>query len=615
MQKVSTLIILALLMISCSGKVKLKKDLEMTKADFQVRPVITNQTIEQNLKESVRVAKDKGPAAVEFMASDLFLKGNDASLNGDSALSALIFKYIVKLRPENIFLRKKYAVELIKNGNLQDAKNQLFFLIEKGDKELVSKAKLLLAGVYTALKEESDSIKIYEEIVYSGSEQHFEACIFLSKAYAKKEKYNSAFDVLNKCEKKDKENKPSYRYYKARIYFEQGNKKAAQKSLVRALKASESHFQSVLLLGHIYEQDDKEEKALKVYKSFLKNNPENYPVLTRYVNLLFARSEMKTVIPYLEKLVELDPENLNLKVRVGVLYTEANRINEAKSIFEEILTKIPNASDKVLYYLASLYQHTEDHEDAIKYYGMITAESPLYFDGNLQIAKILNFLALRDTFTGGKKGERRFKSFIAAKEKRGDLNVELNVILAEYFESLDRPNDAIRVLESLKDDKKFTRAHQYRLAILYEQTKNYKMSDAIMLGMLDENPDNADALNFLGYSMLERGSDIEQAYKFINKAISLKPNDSTIKDSLGWYYYKKGEYKKAYREIKEAWQNLQDDVVVTKHLALVYRAMKKYDKAKEYYVEALKNVESVSEREEVLKELESLENLRLPASQ
>lgn len=133
--------------------------------------------------------------------------------------------------------------------------------------------------------------------------------------------------------------------------------------------------------------------------------------------------------------------------------------------------------------------------------------------------------------------------------------------------------------------------------------------------MLDSNPENADALNFIGYSMLERGGDLEAAYGYIRKAIELKPNDSTIRDSLGWYYYKKGQFEKAYKEIKTAWKDLKDDLVVTKHLALVYKAMKRYDKAKEFYVEALRNVETVTDREELLRELESIETLRYPASE
>ncbi len=609
-------IIISLLLLSfgCAHISNQHKKEKISKADFKVNSIGANEIIEKNLDQAVQDARSKGKTAVEYLASDLFLKGNDASLNGDSALSSIVFKYIVKLKPNDIFLRKKYAVELIKNGSLPEAKEQLFFLIDKGDKSLKSKAKLLLAGVYTALKEEKDAIKLYEEIVYSKGEQHFEACIFLSKAYAKNEKNKLAYDVLDKCEKKDKENRPSYRYYRARIMFEQGNPKGAISYLEKALEADKSHFQTVLLLGHIYEQSEKEQKALKLYKKFLEVEADSYPVLTRYVNLLFATGQMAEVVPYLEKLLEIDPDNLNLKVRLGVLYTETNRINDAKSIFKEILAKVPNSSDKILYYLASLYQHTGDHEDAISYYTKISHESPLFFDGNVQIAKILNFLALKDSLIGSDSAEKRLKKFVLKKKEDKALSIELNVVLAGYFESLDRPLDAIKVLEALKDEDKFTKAHQYRLAMLYEQTKNYKMSDAIMLKMIEKNPKNADALNFIGYSMLERGSDIDEAYKYINRAITLKPNDSTIKDSLGWYYYKKGQYKKAYKEIKAAWQELKDDVVVTKHLALVYRAMKKYDKAKEYYVEALKNVESVSEREEVLKELESLENMRLPAS-
>ncbi|MAE57293.1 MAG: hypothetical protein CME69_00350 [Halobacteriovorax sp.] len=586
-----------------------KEKLKIEKAEL----ISGIQLVEQNLNVATKEAILKGDSARDYLASDLFLKANDASLNGNTDLSSLLFKYIIKLKPKDIFIRKKYAVELIKSNRIEKAKHELDYLIKHGDSDLKEKAKLLLAGVYAALSKKEESKKLYLEIVNSKSDKKFEACIFLSKAYAKEKKIKKSFNILNKCSRSDKENKASYVYYKGRVEFDREKPKRAIKHLKEALKLDKEHYQSALLLGHIYETTEKEGRAIVLYKKFLNDDPMNYAILNRYVNLLFVNNELEEAVPYLERLIEIDPTNLNLKVRLGVIYTEMNNLAGAKSIFKEVLDSVPE-SDKVLYYLASLYQHSEENESAIEYYSKISSESPLFYDSNLQVARILNVMALKDNLIGKSEGEKRLFSFVKKDHESSQLSLELKVVLAEYYESSNRPKDAIRVLEKLSQSDDFSKSHKYRLAILYEQTKDYESSDKIMLNMIKKNPENADALNFLGYSMLERGDDIESAYKYIEKAIKLKPHDSTIRDSLGWYYYKKGEYKKAYKEIKAAWQDLRDDLVVTKHLALVYKALKKYDKAKEFYVEALRNVDSVTDREELLKELESIETLRLPAS-
>ena len=71
---------------------------------------------------------------------------------------------------------------------------------------------------------------------------------------------------------------------------------------------------------------------------------------------------------------------------------------------------------------------------------------------------------------------------------------------------------------------------------------------------------------------------------------------------------------KALEETKKAWELTKNDVTITKHLAMIYQDMREYEEAKKYYVEALKNCKIESERVDVLKSLETLEKVRLPAS-
>ena len=107
---------------------------------------------------------------------------------------------------------------------------------------------------------------------------------------------------------------------------------------------------------------------------------------------------------------------------------------------------------------------------------------------------------------------------------------------------------------------------------------------------------------------------MERAYSLIQKAVNLEPEDGYIRDSLGWYYYKTGQLDKALVEVKKAFELEGSDVVIAKHLAIIYKEMKKYEKAKRYFVEALKNCKLESERQDVMEALQGLKDLRLPAS-
>ncbi|EQC51952.1 tetratricopeptide repeat protein [Bacteriovorax sp. DB6_IX] len=608
--------------VSCSSVQKSPEAIKQKLSEKRVEEIDSYQAalkakanVESRLGSVTDEAIAAGPEAMRYLSTDLFFKANDASLKGDSYSASIIFKYIVKLNPNDIYIRKKYAVELIKSNQLVKAKDELVFLVSNSkDKDLKEKANLLLAGVYSALKNKSKSIKLYKAIVDQTKGEIPEACIFLSKAYVAENKYKRAFSVLDFCRKSSVKNRASFTYFKAKLDFDRNRMKSAIQNLRLSLREDKDHYQSILLLGHIYELKSQNEKALKLYERFIKRKPNSYSVLSKYVNLLFSEGKYEGVIPHLERLLAIDEDNLNLKVRLGVLYTEVGKIDEAKSIFREILKVVPD-SDKVLYYLASLYQQTAENESAIEYYSKISDTSALYHESNIQIAQILNVIAQNDRDSNIKKGEDRFISFINKKSQKSDgLNVELSVILAGYQESNKDFRQAIQTMESVKDVQGFSEGHDYYLAALYERVKEYGKAEAIVRKMLERNPENPHALNFIGYSILERGNDFDKAYEYISKAVKLKPNDGYIRDSLGWYYYKKGDFKNAFKETYKAWKLVQDDVVITKHLALIYKAMNNYDKAKEYYVEALKNCKVESEREEVLRGLEDLESLRLPAS-
>ncbi len=571
--------------------------------------IIAKEKIEQHLGSIVEEALRTGDEAVNYLSSDLFLKANDASLKGDSFSASIIFKAIVRLKPEDLYLRKRFAVELIKSNQLEDAKEHLSYLIKNGDSELAIKAKLLLAGIYSAMNNSEKSISLYKEIVAKKGGDLPEACAFLSKAYSRDGKFKRAFSVLDYCASKSAENKASFLYYKARIEFERDRIKPAIKLLEKSIASDEDFFQSVLLLGHIHEMSSKRDKAAKVYERFLTNNPTNYSVLTKYVDILFSEGHYVEVIPYLEKLISVDESNLNLKVRLGVLYTEVGRVDEAKSVFQEILKDVPE-SDKVLYYLASLYQQTSENDRAIEYFSRIPEDSALFHESHIQIAQILNAVALENT-----KSSDKLFAFVSKNSKKSNvLNVELNVILAGFLEASKDYTQAISVLENVKALTEFSDGHEYYLAALYERVKDFSKAEKLISSMLKKNPNNAHALNFLGYSILERGGDMKKAFDYITKAVKLRPKDGYIRDSLSWYYYKMGKYDEAYEESKKAMKLVGNDVVITKHLALIYKAMNNYDKAKEYYVEALKNCKLSAERDEVIRGLEDLESVRLPAS-
>jgi tetratricopeptide (TPR) repeat protein len=376
------------------------------------------------------------------------------------------------------------------------------------------------------------------------------------------------------------------------------------------LKDDPTYYQAAMALGLLKEDAEKFDQAVAIYEEFLKQNPRSFPVLSRLVQVLFANENFEKVLPYAERLSSLDQTDLNLRVRLGILYTDAKQYDKAIGVFKEILAAVPT-SDKVLYYLGSLYQQTSDFEKALESFHKIPEESPLYVDSSMQIAQILQSLVQ----VNDDKWSQKYRDFLSQRSGSVEaLKVEFQMMLATYFEGLKDYGRAIASIEKVRHQGDYTEGHDYYLASLYEKVKDFKKARSIVQEILDKNPKNAHALNFLGYSLLENNEDLDKAYTLIKKAVELKPDDGYIRDSLGWYYYKTGQLNKALKEVSRAFEMVKSDVVIAKHLAIIYRDLKKFKKAKRFFVEALKNCKFESERREVMEELGALQDVRLPAS-
>ena len=603
-KKISYLI-LTLSLYSCAGVKKKVSVIDPLKAVVGQEKDLSKLSLQEQLEKEYSSISRGNTQKLSFFADEQYMKGSDASLRGDSDSAALYFEYVLKVKKDDKYVQKRYAVELIRLNKLVEAKAIIASLYESDGSEKVG---LILAGVQTALREKREAQLVYLSILkkYPASE---EACVFLAKSYSLESKFEKSFKLLDKCEKSAK-GKAIYSFYRGKIEVARGNIKAAEKNFKRSLKIDPTYQQSAIGLGAIYEEDKKLTKALTVYEKFLEESPYAYSILKNVIQIYFALGEYDKVIPFAERLSNIDSNDLNLKVRLGILYADSKRYDDAKGIFKEILSAVPK-SDKVLYYLGTLHQQTGEFDSAVTYYSKVPEESSLFHESNIQIAQILQVSA-----TEQKEARGKLVQFINERAgKHSNLRVELRVMLAGFYENEGELHGAVEEMEKIKDEKSFNEGHEYYFAALLEKVNRFDRAKEVIESLLVKNPENPHALNFLGYSLLERGIELDRALKLITKAVELKPDDGYIRDSLGWFYYKTGDYEKALVEIKKAWTLVSTDVVITKHLAMTYMKLKKFHKAKEFYVEALKNCKVESERQDVLKDLSGLEKLRLPASQ
>lgn len=568
------------------------------------------------LKDMVTKARALGGRAAEFLATDLFIKGNDASIRGDYQSAAQIFRYVVELQPQDNYLKRKLSIELIRTGELKEAEKILETIFAESHNKDDS-IGLILAGVYAALEKPEQARITYQKIINTSADVE-EACLFLAKSYTAEKKYTDAHALLAKCEKKSKDD-PVYAFYRGKIEYERGHKPQAKKFFEQSLKMDHTYAQAALALGAFYEEREDLKSAVKIYKAFLaaEGNSTNISVLSRLVTILFSMEENVSVIPYAETLSSIDDSDLNLKVRLGLLYSDSGRYEEATNLFKEVLMVVPD-SDKVIYYLGALNQQMNHFQEAIEYFKRIPASSALYGDAGVQVGQMLGAFAREEYAEGKKKGEAQglFMNFVAERIKdHEETKVEFKMLQASFFEDTFQYKNAIQAMNDVKIHKNFTESHSYYLASVMEKDGQYLEARKLVQMIIDKDPNNAHALNFLGYSYLEKNEHLDVAFSYISKAVKLRPDDGYIRDSLAWYYFQTGKYQEALTEAKKAFELVKSDVIITKHLGMIYQRLNYFDKAREFLTEALKQARVEADKEDVLKILRDVEKVRLPASE
>jgi tetratricopeptide (TPR) repeat protein len=160
-------------------------------------------------------------------------------------------------------------------------------------------------------------------------------------------------------------------------------------------------------------------------------------------------------------------------------------------------------------------------------------------------------------------------------------------IKASILEELYRLEEAIGIYEkALEIDPKDHRI-RYSLGNCLEKSGRRSRGLAEMEKILVEKPDDPGALNFIGYTLVSSGTDIEKGEQLIRRAIEIKPEDGYILDSMAWVLFKKGQTEEALIYLEKAVQKVPSDPIIFDHLGDVQAALNRRDAAIESYRKSL----------------------------
>ncbi|HMQ09866.1 MAG TPA: tetratricopeptide repeat protein [Oligoflexia bacterium] len=474
--------------------------------------------------------------------------------------------------------------------------------IDKAQKKLETIAKLkpennnakrLLASLYLSKGDVSKSKKIYEDLLDKEQTATIEDAMTLSHVYMLEKNYDEAMKVLNKAEKQFKEKHIVY-FYKARVYSEQQDFSKARANFIKAKKYDSKYLPNIKALGYLEEYEGNYDQAYKYYERALKIDSEDDLMRLHLAELYLSQKKYKQSKKHFFKLYEKDNKNATYLSKLSINHYYLDEYAQSKRYLNELLENHPQY-DVAYYYLGLLQEKTRDYDQALTSFSKVKEKNEYYVDANLVLAQIL--------FDQDKKEQAEKHLLDTNKKTYSDRFIRA---LGRFYVSEGKLDDAEKILKKYLSKEGKNIQYLFSYAQILEEQKKFNEMEKILYSVIEKNPDHARALNYLGYSMLERDKNIDDAFVYVQRAHAIAPDNPYIMDSLGWAHYKKGQYAQALELLKKAHSNRSDESIIQEHIADTYAQMKQKSKAKVWYKKVLKMNSNEEDQKRIKEKLAEL---------
>ena len=370
------------------------------------------------------------------------------------------------------------------------------------------------------------------------------------------------------------------------------------------IKEDPKDIGSRLRLSQIYRQQNNFDKAWEMQNKAKAIEPGNLEIRYNEVNLYDAQgktadaiSSLKDILIATQKKTYTAPERAtraNLLERLGLLYRQSEQTAKAVDTFRLLGDLDTTLGSRSSAQIVDTYRQAKEYQKAVD-----EADSALK-----KFPKDRMILLVRASALGelGKTSDavNSLKALLDGKPTDRDTYLSIAQIYdhAKNYPEMAKSIDQAEKLSTSKEEKEgvvFTRA------AMFEKQKKYDQAEAEFRKVLEMNPQNHNAMNYLGYMFADRNQHLPEARQLITKALELDPGNGAYLDSMGWLAFRQGKYEEAEENLKRAVERQPKDSTIYDHLAEVYFKQEKMKDAVNSWEKSVKAWEAAgpSEREGV----------------
>lgn len=345
----------------------------------------------------------------------------------------------------------------------------------------------------------------------------------------------------------------------------------------KALKMNAKDPKGIILYTQGLFQNNQNEEAVSFIEQKIAQNPDDIYIRQYYTQYLIDQNQLDKARIQMQGLVDMQALDTKQKLQLARLSMQAGWLQEAETLLMDI-RKDPEHADSAHYFLGRLYESQDIKDKAASWYSQVAA-GPFHIIAHIRASTL--YMDLKEYDQAMSVIEQARPENVSDLKRLILARVDVMMQSKEHEKGYQLLSE---VLLSQPDDHDFL----YSRAIVAEKLNKLDVVEQDLNTIIKQDPNHIDALNALGFILANRTDRYDEALAYINKALSLSPNNPSILDSLGWIQFKMGNHKEAVKTLRKA-LDLYPNPEIAAHLGEVLWTLNEREQAKAIWQDALEN--------------------------
>lgn len=367
------------------------------------------------------------------------------------------------------------------------------------------------------------------------------------------------------------------------IYFVQSllameikNIELAEKKVQQALNIQPDWDRALIFQAQIAVFSGDLTKAKTLLRNAAIKYPENDKLKKLLAQVLIKASEYEAAAEVYQGIVLTNPKDAESQIALALVYLQLDRDGKAEDIFKQLLGQ-PEWQNQAGFYLGKIEEKRGHTQKALAWFDKV-ADGPLVFESGLSAVSLL----VKD-----KKFDEADTRLNLLSSRFPQQKLRIILMQAGLYGQQEQYEKGFKLLSDALAVQPEQRDLLYTRALMAERIDKQDVLEADLKKILAKNPDDAEALNALGYSLLDNADRYADAEKYLQQALKLQPNEAVIMDSFGWLQFKLGKFEQALTYLELAYAKQQESEIAA-HLAEVLWALGRKEEARKIFNTAIK---------------------------